>query len=632
MSQNFKKFSVITVCKNSKDLLEETILSVLNQTVFLKKIAILEYIIIDGNSNDGSTNLISDFAKKYSPILHFVENDNSLYDGLVKGLKKCTGHFVSYINAGDFYNKTAFEVVNNVFISNPEVHWITGNKIIYNKNSQITNFYTPYKYRSRLIRAGVYGKYLPFIQQESVFWKFELNKEIDFNQLQKLKRCGDLFIWKCFAKKFKLYNVNSYLSGFKYHDNQLTFSNTGTTRDYITESYSFTNKLTFFDFLIIFLDIFFWTFLKYKNFIFAKNSYQIEYDKFNEEWLLKDKKKNILHVWFTDSLNNDGESKLSFKFCKKISRYYDFIVIYSLFNKIIIKNENIISNIKKKNYIKLNFYHKYIVPFIGIFFIWYLHFIKRKKTGFINFLPLWNTLIFILLPSRIILGPITGYNYIKNVNSLETFLRKFFFPFFMNLSIKIINLKFNNIYFYTNNLIKFSEKLTISYKSNYMMELISIDNSNLADKKKIDLVIYYRNYNSKKPKFFQLIIEYLSSKGFKITTYGDTFITQFPNIDQKGLINDDFVKNLLSQAKYTLLSPENFYSLTMYEAIQNRVKVFYDKNLSNNLTKNFKNEIFFEIDFDDFHATKVKMLEIISKDYTTSKKYESLIKDLIKSA
>jgi glycosyltransferase involved in cell wall biosynthesis len=76
LSQNIKKFSIVTVCKNSKELIEETILSVVNQTIFRKKLATLEYIIIDGYSTDGTTNIILDLKKKYPQILHFTEEDN----------------------------------------------------------------------------------------------------------------------------------------------------------------------------------------------------------------------------------------------------------------------------------------------------------------------------------------------------------------------------------------------------------------------------------------------------------------------------------------------------------------------------------------------------------------------------
>ena len=627
MSQNIKKFSIVTVCKNSKDLIEETILSVVNQTIFQKKLATLEYIIIDGYSTDGTTNIILDLKKKYSQILHFTEEDNSLFDGLTKGLKKCTGDFVAYINAGDFYNKTAFEIVNNVFNKNSDIYWITGNKVIYNNNSEIIDFYNPYYYRSRLIKAGVYGKYLPFIQQESVFWRINLNKEINFDQLEKLKRCGDLFIWKSFAEKFKLYNVNSYLAGFKYHDNQLTFSETGTTSEYIEESNIFINKINIFDFFLIIRDSFFWACLKYKKFLFVKNSILIDYDHNTEFWDLKKNDNNILHSWISDARNQDGESKLSIKFCQEISTAYDLVIIYSPFNKIIIKNKKIISNVIKKKTNKLNYYYKYISPFIGVFFLWYLHFIKRKKVAYINFLPLWNFLLFILLPSRTILGPITGYIYNDKINSLENFFRKFFLPLFMSASIKIINIKFKNVIFATYNLEKFAKKLSKKYKLNYSSIFIN-NKSYLEIEKEIDFVIYYRNYNSKKPRFLKLIIEYLSYKGKKIITYGDYFETEFSNIEQKGFIDEKLINNLMNRSKYTIISPENLYSITFYNALNNRVKIIFDKNLSNDLTNQFKQEIFFELDFHDIIKSKDILDQLVYDDYRLSNKFEDLIKKL----
>ena len=628
MSQNIKKFSIVTVCKNSKDLIEETILSVVNQTIFQKKLATLEYIIIDGYSTDGTTNIILDLKKKYSQILHFTEEDNSLFDGLTKGLKKCTGDFVAYINAGDFYNKTAFEIVNKVFNKNSDIYWITGNKVIYNNNSEITDFYNPYCYRSRLIKAGVYGKYLPFIQQESVFWRINLNKEINFDQLKKLKRCGDLFIWKSFAEKFKLYNVNSHLAGFKYHDNQLTFSETGTTSEYIKESNIFINKISIFDFFLIIRDSFFWACLKYKKFLFVNNSILIDYDHNTEFWDLKKNDNNILHSWISDSRHQDGESKLSITFCQEISTAYDLVIIYSPFNKIIIKNKKIISNVIKKKTNKLNYYYKYISPFIGVFFLWYLHFIKRKKVAYINFLPLWNFLLFILLPSRTILGPITGYVYNDKINSLENFLRKFFLPLFMSASIKIINIKFKNVIFATYNLEKFAKKLSKKYTLNYSSIFIN-NKSYLEIEKEIDFVIYYRNYNSKKPRFLKLIIEYLSFKGKKIITYGDYFETEFSNIEQKGFIDEKLINNLMNRSKYTIISPENLFSVTFYNALNNRVKIIFDKNLSNDLINQFKQEIFIELDFDDIIKSKDILDQLVYSDYRLSNKFEDLTKKLL---
>jgi hypothetical protein len=50
-------------------------------------------------------------------------------------------------------------------------------------------------------------------------------------------------------------------------------------------------------------------------------------------------------------------------------------------------------------------------------------FLSGKKTIYVNYLPLWNFLIFLLLPPGSILGPITGGKYNGTVNSLSGFFQ-----------------------------------------------------------------------------------------------------------------------------------------------------------------------------------------------------------------
>ena len=73
-------FSIITVVLNAREDLANTIQSLKEQS--FKK---FEYIVIDGNSTDGSKELIEknkDFISKY-----LIENDNGIYDAMNKGLK-----------------------------------------------------------------------------------------------------------------------------------------------------------------------------------------------------------------------------------------------------------------------------------------------------------------------------------------------------------------------------------------------------------------------------------------------------------------------------------------------------------------------------------------------------------------
>jgi glycosyltransferase involved in cell wall biosynthesis len=99
------RISVITINRNMHDGLETTIDSVLAQNY-----PNLEYLIIDGNSRDGSRALIKRFDSR---IYHWVsEPDTGIYDAMNKGVRAATGDWVIFMNAGDrFYrNESVAEV------------------------------------------------------------------------------------------------------------------------------------------------------------------------------------------------------------------------------------------------------------------------------------------------------------------------------------------------------------------------------------------------------------------------------------------------------------------------------------------------------------------------------------------
>lgn len=104
---NNLKFSIVTVCYNAAIDIEETILSVINQTYNN-----IEYIIIDGGSTDGTVDII----KKYSnQISYWVsEPDKGIYDAMNKGINKAIGDYINFMNAGDclYSNSTISDTVN----------------------------------------------------------------------------------------------------------------------------------------------------------------------------------------------------------------------------------------------------------------------------------------------------------------------------------------------------------------------------------------------------------------------------------------------------------------------------------------------------------------------------------------
>jgi glycosyltransferase involved in cell wall biosynthesis len=216
-----KKFSVITPCFNAESYIQETIRSVTGQTIFQNGSALLEYIICDGGSKDETVKIAEASFKDARNCEYRIISgpDNGMYDALVKGLQLITGDYCSYINAGDLYCSQSFEILSDI-LTDERIQWITGLRVLINESSQIVSVRLPFRYKRSFIRKGYYGKILPFIQQESTFWRSELNQKIDFNYLRTLKLAGDYYLWTRFSEVTALFIAGSYLGAFRIHKGQ----------------------------------------------------------------------------------------------------------------------------------------------------------------------------------------------------------------------------------------------------------------------------------------------------------------------------------------------------------------------------------------------------------------------------
>lgn len=93
------KVSIITVTYNSAATLPDTIQSIKEQD-YLD----LEYIIIDGGSEDRTLDIIKNNSGVISKWIS--EPDEGLYDAMNKGIKMATGDIVGIINSDDFYHRS----------------------------------------------------------------------------------------------------------------------------------------------------------------------------------------------------------------------------------------------------------------------------------------------------------------------------------------------------------------------------------------------------------------------------------------------------------------------------------------------------------------------------------------------
>ncbi len=254
-----KKVTIITPCFNAEAYIEETVRSVLTNTAIKTGRASLEYIVCDGGSTDATLTRLDPLIKASGSNVDFriiSEPDSGIYDALSKGLLAGNGDIYAYLNAGDYYSPHAIEIALSLF-EKEHVKWLTGMGVKYNENSHLVHVLVPYRYRRRLIRAGLYGTKLPYIQQESTFWKSELNGLLDHDKLKRFGFAGDYYLWKTFASSAEFYIVEAWLGGFRHHDGQLSQSRSL----YLEELRSIVNAPSIGDYLISAIDFFCWHFL-----------------------------------------------------------------------------------------------------------------------------------------------------------------------------------------------------------------------------------------------------------------------------------------------------------------------------------------------------------------------------------
>lgn len=98
------KITIITVCKNSENTLEETILSVVKQ-----EYKNLEFIIIDGGSTDKTLKILEKYKNFISKLIS--EPDKGIYDAFNKGLDHATGDLIGFVNSDDILREGAIDIL-----------------------------------------------------------------------------------------------------------------------------------------------------------------------------------------------------------------------------------------------------------------------------------------------------------------------------------------------------------------------------------------------------------------------------------------------------------------------------------------------------------------------------------------
>jgi glycosyltransferase involved in cell wall biosynthesis len=87
---------VITVCFNSERTIRDTL-----ESVFSQNYPDVEYLVIDGQSTDGTLRIVEEFRPRIARIVS--ESDRGIYDAMNKGIRLATGDIVAILNSDDVF-------------------------------------------------------------------------------------------------------------------------------------------------------------------------------------------------------------------------------------------------------------------------------------------------------------------------------------------------------------------------------------------------------------------------------------------------------------------------------------------------------------------------------------------------
>lgn len=158
--------SIVTPSFNQARYLEETIVSVLHQNY-----PRIEYLVVDGGSQDGSV----DILKKYQDGISWwvSEPDQGQTDAINKGFARAKGEIYAWINSDDTYEPYTISEAVDFLLSNSDIGMVYGDANFINSKGEIIGKFkakqTNYK---RLRRGGVY------IPQQAAFWRGALWKQV----------------------------------------------------------------------------------------------------------------------------------------------------------------------------------------------------------------------------------------------------------------------------------------------------------------------------------------------------------------------------------------------------------------------------------------------------------------------
>lgn len=123
-----KLISVIMPAHNAEAYIEESIISILNQTFFD-----WELIILDDASTDKTEDIVRDYLKDPRVQYHKLEKQCSVYRVRNIGFEKATGQYITFLDSDDIFMPNSFQIMYDTLEANPDKIAVKGYYIVINE-------------------------------------------------------------------------------------------------------------------------------------------------------------------------------------------------------------------------------------------------------------------------------------------------------------------------------------------------------------------------------------------------------------------------------------------------------------------------------------------------------------------
>jgi glycosyltransferase involved in cell wall biosynthesis len=210
---DWPKISIVTPSYNQGQFIEETILSVLNQSY-----PNLEYIVIDGGSTDGSVEII----QKYDKYLHYwiSEKDSGPWEAILKGFSMSTGSWFNWLNSDDLLLEKGLHRIAYLikeYCEPQNYNWLSCARLDISENGIPLRSTCPW-YRS--INHLAFSE--PFFPQDATWIRAESFKRVSSIVPKDLKNIFDTCLHDILLSESTPLLSNSIVSAMRWHDSQLT--------------------------------------------------------------------------------------------------------------------------------------------------------------------------------------------------------------------------------------------------------------------------------------------------------------------------------------------------------------------------------------------------------------------------